>query len=237
MGDAKARSGFGLLRRRECIVPTWRGWLVILVSFVVAGLALIYEIYPMLAVSRPITAKVLVVEGWVSESTLRAAINEYVRGGYERMFVTGGPLTQGIPLAEFKTLAQHRTLAELGAASLRALNFQGDLVAVPAAEAKTDRTYNSALALKRWLGERGSLPAGFNLLTSGPHARRSWMMFRAAFGKDAAIGVIAVPEEHYDPAHWWRTSLGFRTVVDETIAYLYARLVFHAPSSADGKPL
>ena len=30
-----------------------------------------------------------------------------------------------------------------------------------------------------------------------------------------------------DAAHWWRTSNGVRIVLNETIAYVYARLVFN----------
>ena len=55
-----------------------------------------------------------------------------------------------------------------------------------------------------------------------PHARRSKMMFTKVFGKNVAIGIIALNDPLYDPKHWWRTSEGVREVLGEAIAYMYA---------------
>jgi hypothetical protein len=33
-----------------------------------------------------------------------------------------------------------------------------------------------------------------------------------------------VQDRNFDPAHWWRSSAGVRTVIGEAIAYLYSRL-------------
>jgi hypothetical protein len=54
-------------------------------------------------------------------------------------------------------------------------------------------------------------------------------MFEKALGKDTAVGVISIPEKDYDQQHWWRSSAGVRTVIGETMAYLYARFLFTAP--------
>ena len=40
---------------------------------------------------------------------------------------------------------------------------------------------------------------------------------------------MALEDGQFDWKHWWRTSLGVRTVIGETIAYAYARLLFEAP--------
>ena len=61
----------------------------------------------------------------------------------------------------------------------------------------------------------------------GPHARRSRLLFEKAFGRDTRVGIIALEDRDYDPAHWWKSSQGVRTVTDELIAYGYARLLFH----------
>jgi len=60
----------------------------------------------------------------------------------------------------------------------------------------------------------------------GPHSRRSWMLYKEAIGEEIPIGIIAFENREYDPKRWWKTSSGVRTVLDETIAYLYAKLVF-----------
>jgi hypothetical protein len=56
-------------------------------------------------------------------------------------------------------------------------------------------------------------------------------MYEKVFGDKVRIGIIAMPDRLYNPAHWWRTSEGVRDVLGETIAYLYARLLFRAPAA------
>jgi hypothetical protein len=102
---------------------------------------------------------------------------------------------------------------------------------VPAPPVRQDRTYASALVLKQWLQQHNAMPAEFNLISVGPHARRSRLLFEKAFGPEVRVGVIALENQDYDPQHWWKSSQGFRTVTDEIIAYAYARLLFHP-----GKP-
>ena len=53
-----------------------------------------------------------------------------------------------------------------------------------------------------------------------------------AFGPGVAVGIRAAPDERYDAAHWWQSSQGVRTVIDEFVAYLYARLAFWPPAPA-----
>ncbi len=99
--------------------------------------------------------------------------------------------------------------------------------AVPAPYVGQDRTYTSARALKAWCEQRG-IPLGrLHLMTNGPHARRSRLLYRKALGRGVAVGVTSIKERDYDPAHWWRYSAGVRGVVDESIAYVYARFFFH----------
>jgi uncharacterized SAM-binding protein YcdF (DUF218 family) len=89
-----------------------------------------------------------------------------------------------------------------------------------------DRTFHSALNVRRWLDSQGIGAARIDVLTLGAHARRSRLMFAAALGPRVQVGVIAVPDPRFDLAHWWRTSEGVRSVIGETIAYVYARLFF-----------
>ena len=70
-----------------------------------------------------------------------------------------------------------------------------------------------------------------NVVTEGPHARRSRLLFEKAFGKDVQVGVMSIPSPNYDHKHWWRTSEGVRTMISEVLAYGYARLLFRAPKA------
>ncbi|MFA6286322.1 MAG: hypothetical protein WC661_02990 [Opitutaceae bacterium] len=212
---------FGLLQRRACLCPTWRGWLLaalIVLPLVVTGLR---RLQPFLAVTAPVTSTVLVVEGWMPDYGLKEVIAETHRTPYVTLVVTGGPLERGAPLSNFGTYA------DLGAATLDKLGVTTPHPqAVPATDVYRDRTFTSALALRDWLKARGPIPEKINLVSLGTHARRSRLLFNKVFGPDVEIGIIAVPDRGYDAQHWWRSSQGFRSVTDEFIGYLYARFIF-----------
>jgi uncharacterized SAM-binding protein YcdF (DUF218 family) len=214
---------WSLFHRRQCLVPTWRGWLVLAVFFGAVTYVGIRGAYPFLAVNDPRPGGVLVVEGWAADYALEAAVADFKQFSYEKVYVTGGPIEYGAPLSSYKTYA------ELGTATLLALGMNSNVVqAVPAPKVKRDRTYACAVALKKWMDEHGMQLTRINLITVGPHARRSRLLFQKSFGKDMPIGVVAIAEPNYDTRHWWRSSVGFRTVTDEAIAYLYARFLFRA---------
>ncbi len=177
--------------------------------------------YSFLAVSDPVDNGALVVEGWLPDYAFQEAIKEFRKGYHSQIFVTGGPLENGAPLSEY------RTFAELGAATLLRLGGGTNAVqAVPAPRVQLDRTYASAVALKNWLDSHAITETNFNVISLGPHSRRSRLLFEKALGKNYNVGVIAVGNQEYDTNHWWESSSGVRTMMDESIAYLYVRLSF-----------
>jgi len=214
----------GLLRRRQCLVPTLRGWVVL--ALVLAGLVLLAgrEVYPFLAVTDPVPGGVLVVEGWAPDYMLETAIAEFRRNHYTGLYVTGIPLDNGAPLSEYKNYAY------LGAATLVKLGLStNEVQAVPTGLTRRDRTYAMALSLKHWWREHQMAPTKVNLMTGGPHARRSRLLFEKALGKGVTVGVIAMAADDYDERHWWHSSQGVRVTIGEAIAYAYARLLFYPP--------
>ena len=81
----------------------------------------------------------------------------------------------------------------------------------------------------QWPNGTGRLPVppfSLNVMTEDAHARRTWLLFREALGPDVQVGIISVPNPDYDAAHWWRSSEGVREVIDETVAYVYAKFLF-----------
>jgi uncharacterized SAM-binding protein YcdF (DUF218 family) len=104
--------------------------------------------------------------------------------------------------------------------------------AVPSSARYRDRTFSSAVALKRWLDKHKMDVTSFNLVTVGVHARRSRLLFQEAFGDKARVGVIAIEDREYDPQRWWQYSEGVKKVLSEGAAYLYARLLFHPREGA-----
>src|SRR5580704_3200663 len=199
------KPGRGFLQRRECLIPTWRGWLVLL--FAVAALVVfsIRGAYSFLAVNDPVDNGALVVEGWLPDYAFQEAIKEFKKGHYSQIFVTGGPLENGAPLSEY------RTFAELGAATLMRLGLNTNVVqAVPAPRVKLDRTYASAVALKSWLDSHEVAETNFDIISLGPHSRRSCLLFEKALGKNYKVGVIAIGNQEYDTNRWWESSSGVR---------------------------
>lgn len=218
----------GLFRRRQCILPTWRGWLLFLVLGAAAITFAIRGAYYFLAINDPVPSRngILVVEGWGDDAFMEYAISEFHRGHYEQLFATGGPLDKGSMFAKYKTYA------EFSVASLIKLGFDPALVhAIPAQEVCKDRTYASAVALRKWIESHGMKVTSLNLFSEGCHSRRSRLLFQKAFGDTAKVGIIAYENPEFDPDAWWTTSNGFRTVTGEMIAYIYARFLFHPPAN------
>ena len=178
-------------------------------------------IFPFLAQNDSIRCDLLVVEGWVPDYSLQDVKAEFEDGGYNLLVITGPPILKGEPFAEFKTFPEF-TKAIL----LKKGWDEHKVVAIPSGEAVRDRTYASALALKRWISDSKRNVQRINIYSMGAHARRTRMLFRMAFKDQIEVGVIAGKDLRFDGKHWWRTSEGVRTILDEMIAYLYARLIF-----------
>jgi hypothetical protein len=227
----KGKSRWALFRRRSIRIPTWRGWLFLFLLLMAAGVAVGYTVHPFLAPNHPVSGGALVVEGWAPDYALRTAVDDFKSGAYQKLYVTGGPLERGAALVEYKTYA------EFGAAVLSKFGLTtNEFSAVPAPLVRQDRTYTSAVALRSWFRKHGTMPKSINVISVGPHARRSWLLFRKAFGKEVKIGITAIPDADYDPKTWWRSSSGVRAVLGELLAYGYERLLFHPAAEPEEKP-
>jgi hypothetical protein len=211
----------GLFKRRELWFPTWRGWLLLLVLAGLGGLGAALGTVPFLAPIQPRHRGVLVVEGWVPDYALEQAKAVFESHPYKLMVLTGVPIDQGFHIAKEKNFAQ------LAASTLKQLGVKEDLlVPIACPTVPRDRTYSTAQRVKTWLDGQGSAE-GVDVLTLGVHARRTWLLYRMALGKQYPTGVIAATDRRFDTRHWWKTSSGFRTVTSEVIAYLYAKLLFN----------
>jgi hypothetical protein len=218
-----SKTCLGLLCRRQCLLPTLRGWLLLALSFAALSLLAARRLHPFLTVSDPIPGGVLVVEGWAPDYVMETAVAEFRQNHYAKLFVTGIPLTQGTFLSEYKNHAY------IGAATLLKLGLTtNEVQAVPADPIRRDRTYHMALSLKRCWRAHDLSPTKVNLISAGPHARRSRLLFEKALGKGVAVGVLSIPGRDYDEQHWWNSSQGVRITIGEALAYGYARLLFCA---------
>ena len=208
--------------RRKSWTLTWSGWVVLLVTLIIYIVVICNNLYSFLSVQAPLPqADVLVVEGWLPDYGVEAAIAEFEKNSYQKIITTGLPLSLGFYLAEYKTFA------ELSAASFQALGFNSEqLVAVPGPKVRKDRTYYSAIALRDWLSNSELEVNSINLFSFGPHTRRSLLLFKKALEPTVKVGAIAVDPLEYDPENWWQSSEGVRSIISETIAYTYARFLW-----------
>jgi hypothetical protein len=203
---------------------------VVLLAGVLA-IAAVRGVHPFLAVTEPLPGGALVVEGWAPDYAMAEAVAEFHRHHYDKLYVTGGPPETGGLLMEYKTYA------ESGAAVLLKLGLTtNEVQAVPAPRVRQDRTYAAAVTFNTWLHRHGISPRRVHLISEGPHARRSRLLFKKALGPDVAVGVTAVPSQEYNARQWWRSSAGVRTVLDEAIGYGYARFFFRAKEPDTEEP-
>lgn len=207
----------GLVNKKERLGLSWKGWIsgvLISISFFVFFLK---NSYPFLAPINRIESKILVVEGWLRDEGMKQAVTEFKLHKYEHIYVTGGPIDLGSFLSEYKNLAL------LGTDTLKKLGIESKKVtAVPGPGTVKDRTFTSALTLKKYFEDNKIDIKTFNLFTEGPHANRSQLLFDLAFENKVKIGIVAGQPPGFDPQKWWASSEGFRTLLNELIAYPYA---------------
>jgi uncharacterized SAM-binding protein YcdF (DUF218 family) len=201
-------------------MPTWKGCLLLAMVVVLLGYGSLRWIHPFLAVDAPVEARIMVVEGWIPMPALKAAADRFRAEGYEMLCSVGGPLP-GEPADS------PRNHAVIVADQFLEMGIPAEKIhAIPSGAPERDRTYTSAAVLRGWFKRRGEIPTHLNVVTQGPHSRRSRLLFNAAFGDEVEVGVISVPDPDYDATKWWNYSEGVKEVLSEGAAYLYARFLF-----------
>jgi hypothetical protein len=213
----------GLVTRKSCWTLSLRGWVVLFLIGMAALSAIVFGIHPFLAVTRTVDAEYLVIEGWIQPYAIKEGVAEFHAHSYRKIFTTGGP----VPSLREVSDEEGYTYAHLAAGRLKQQKFPKELIEIaPAEEADRDRTFTSAVALRRKLEEKAIAVKALNVVTVGAHARRTRLLYEKAFGNDVKIGVISVRNREYNAEHWWKYSEGIREVFSEGVAYLYVRFLF-----------
>lgn len=214
-----------LVRRRSVWLPTLWGWLLLLLVVAVPCVLLGRRLHAFLSPNEPVAgARLLVVEGWLDPEDLDQAVAAFREGGYERVVTTGAPITG------WEEQFVRTTFADLAAGYLRKHGIPQDRVtAVPAPESAQDRTYLSAVMVREWAERSGLALREFDVFSRGPHARRTWLAYRLAFGSDVAVGIRSAVPSDYDAQRWWTTSAGAKGVLDEALSLTWTKLFFTPP--------
>lgn len=186
-----------------------------LIGIVILVFAIV-NLHSFLAKNAPVDTDVLIVEGWLPDYAIAAAMKEFESGEYKTLITVGAPMPRGAYLSNYKNFA------ELASATLIALGFDQQKLQVVSTEFTPEcRTQNAAIALKKYLETSSNPIPSMNVFTFGPHARRTWLVFRRVFTEPTKVGIIAAQPLLYEAKSWWSSSEGVRTVVGELIAYLY----------------
>ncbi len=201
--------------------PTGLGWLLLSTLIIAVSMGFVANLYPFLAPNKLPHEGLLVVEGWINDEALGEAARIYRGGNYSKIICTGVPIEIGSSLLPFKSYS------EMTAARLLKLDIDpSEIITAIGEKAKKDRTYLSALALRKALAEHHIEETNIHLLTTGPHGRRSLLLFNKALGKEYRIGITCLEDTDYDPEQWYAYSQGTRKVISELIACTYATLFF-----------
>lgn len=209
----------GIFVRRECWTLSFFGKLLTLIAAVLAFIICLKGLYPFLAYSDRMPSRVLVVDGWLPTYLLQQAAAEYSRGKYDRMLTV--QQTEPYTSVELEKSRDNYVVEIL----VRHGVPRESIAPILYPNTDRDRTYHSALAIKEWIHNNDMTLTSFNIVTVGPHARRSRLIYKRVFEKRFQIGVLGLTDPAYDAVHWWRSSEGVREVLFEGFAYLYVRLV------------
>jgi hypothetical protein len=210
-----------LFRRRLVPVPTLAGWVVLLAVAAASAFVFVRALFPLLAPNDPVGGGLLVVEGWGGGAVYDEAAARFRRGGYAKIVTTGGPIEDDTPYSADQDWATH------AAAELRRRGIDAaSIAAVPAPPSARERTYLSAVMLREWAAQQRDPVTRFDLISRGPHGRRSRRLFRTAFGNGVEVGIVSVPSREFDPARWWASSEGTRSVVTEALGMAWTLCCF-----------
>lgn len=180
-----------------------------------------------LAKQEPVSANILVVEGWLEPSALSQAYAEFRTGHYDLVITTGGP--------EAKNFTdQFDSYAEQAAYQLTSLGLSTkNLKVIPTPASAQDRTYLSAVMVRKFIESspiRDEVKA-INVFSGDVHSRRTQFLYQQAFlALPIPIGIISATPEAFSLDHWWQTSAGAKTVLVELIGWIYAHCCFDLPA-------
>lgn len=182
--------------------------IVALTGMYVAREPIKHAAFSYLSRSKPTTADVLVIEGWLTDRMLKEAAAEYLRGNYRYCLLSG---------RSYLSRSPEELLIRSGI----------DSTSVKFTDAETRKghnTYHIALAARQWLQTHDPNVMSINIFTAGPHGPKSWIIFKRVFGKNYRVGVLTSSIERSDTDLWWESKQGTRNLIKYVIGYFYGML-------------
>jgi uncharacterized SAM-binding protein YcdF (DUF218 family) len=148
-----------------------------------------------------------------------AAKAEFERGKYQYIVTSGGPMNNRWASQDWNYATEsYKLLVRLGVPP-------DHVIAAPASDVESHRTFESALVVRETLQKRGLHPAFVNVFTFGVHARRSRLVFAKALAPETKTGVISWIPDGYSDGPWWKSSERSLSLIKETVGYLFELLL------------
>lgn len=211
-----------LANKRERWGLTIYGKTLVLLIVVLLVAGFVRNIVPFLSAEKTIDAKILIVEGYVPDYAYPGIIELFHKNNYEMIVTSGTSFDQGHYIAGVKTAADliRNSLINLGFDSSK-------VVAVPVPpEIFKDRTWHSAFYAYNYLRHNHPEVTKANIVSTGVHSRRSKYLFDMVFEPEIELGNIVIDQPSVPKRGWYKSSRGFKTVLNESISYLYVKLFF-----------
>jgi len=208
-----------LFQRRTIRCPTVLGWLVLLTLAAVPCLFWWFRGESFLSLTKRQPAEILVVEGWIGNKALKAAAVEFKQEGAGYIVTTGG-------LSNERWSEKRYSYAEMARYELTRAGVPPDrIIAAPAVQVETQRTFEMAAAAWRTIQAKLPPSTAINVFTIGPHARRSRLVFSKVFGSGIEVGVISWSQSGRETEPWWHSSERADDFLKETVGYFFELLL------------
>lgn len=211
-----------LVSKRNRWGLTWSGRIAIAVFLLILLAIYVRRIVPFLSAQESVEAKIMVVEGYVPDHAFTTIIDEFKQNNYEFIITSGTTYDQGFFISGVENAAQliRNSLLELGFDSTKVI-----AVPVPSGVFK-DRTYNSAVYTYKYIRKHLPEIKAINIVSQGPHARRSKYLFKLVYEPEIRVGNIVINPVGINRYNWYKSSRGFKGVIGETISYFYVLFFF-----------
>lgn len=193
-------------------------WIIVPIFVIIA--CYIIFIHPFLAVTKPVAANILVIEGWVPDHVAEAAIKEFRKSRYEWFVVSGLKIRDAgdTSITNQQSVHLFDLLIKSGIPRDRLIHSIAPLI-------DFNRTGAMARQTVKELTSKKASVEGVNVITAGPHARQSWIAYRRLFKAICPVGVISIPKTNYNADRWWMEKEGLKWVNKDFMAYVKELLI------------
>lgn len=166
-------------------------------------------------------AEVLVVEGWVHNGTLKYVKDEFSKGSYKYILVSG--MENGTVQGQVKKRIDSD--ASSVAQELIDMGIEPSKVKVSACNSTSmHRTFSMAVAAKKWLSMNDPSIKRINICTAWSHGRKTWCAYQRVFGDNIRVGILTYPKRQTPISQWFLKRGGLRYQLYSLAGYIYVTL-------------